>query len=122
MPTRRASQKTSLAATVPADVLCVVAETHVEVAVKMAAVCTHWREAVQGGRGDATDAMSALVVLGKDARKDACMKDVMAALALSSDKVKLGAYRQKRNRYGGCLLYTSPSPRDRTRSRMPSSA
>ena len=24
--------------------------------------------------------------------------------------------------YGGCLLYTSPSPRDRTRSRMPSSA
>ena len=26
-----------------------------------------------------------------------------------------------RKRYG-CLLYTSPSPRDRTRSRMPSSA
>ena len=24
--------------------------------------------------------------------------------------------------YFGCLLYTSPSPRDRTRSRMPSSA
>ena len=24
--------------------------------------------------------------------------------------------------YRGCLLYTSPSPRDRTRSRMPSSA
>src|SRR5665811_298170 len=24
--------------------------------------------------------------------------------------------------YSGCLLYTSPSPRDRTRSRMPSSA
>ena len=24
--------------------------------------------------------------------------------------------------YGGCLLYTSPSPRDRERSRMPSSA
>ena len=24
--------------------------------------------------------------------------------------------------YVGCLLYTSPSPRDRTRSRMPSSA
>ena len=24
--------------------------------------------------------------------------------------------------YGYCLLYTSPSPRDRTRSRMPSSA
>ena len=26
------------------------------------------------------------------------------------------------NKYGICLLYTSPSPRDRTRSRMPSSA
>ena len=25
-------------------------------------------------------------------------------------------------RFKGCLLYTSPSPRDRTRSRMPSSA
>ena len=25
-------------------------------------------------------------------------------------------------RYDPCLLYTSPSPRDRTRSRMPSSA
>ena len=25
-------------------------------------------------------------------------------------------------RINGCLLYTSPSPRDRTRSRMPSSA
>ena len=25
-------------------------------------------------------------------------------------------------KYYGCLLYTSPSPRDRTRSRMPSSA
>ena len=24
--------------------------------------------------------------------------------------------------YRGCLLYTSPSPRDRTRTRMPSSA
>ena len=29
---------------------------------------------------------------------------------------------KKRNQYKLCLLYTSPSPRDRTRSRMPSSA
>ena len=27
-----------------------------------------------------------------------------------------------RSSFNGCLLYTSPSPRDRTRSRMPSSA
>ena len=30
-----------------------------------------------------------------------------------------GRWREK---YENCLLYTSPSPRDRTRSRMPSSA
>ena len=30
--------------------------------------------------------------------------------------------RQGKIRYVFCLLYTSPSPRDRTRSRMPSSA
>ena len=37
-----------------------------------------------------------------------------------------GIYTLERNLYknvaGTCLLYTSPSPRDRTRSRMPSSA
>jgi len=32
------------------------------------------------------------------------------------------AYYEDRVRYYTCLLYTSPSPRDRTRSRMPSSA
>ena len=32
------------------------------------------------------------------------------------------ATRNKRARLQACLLYTSPSPRDRTRSRMPSSA
>ena len=35
--------------------------------------------------------------------------------------VKLRNSNEK-NRKGSCLLYTSPSPRDRTRSRMPSSA
>ena len=29
---------------------------------------------------------------------------------------------EKKPKYSICLLYTSPSPRDRTRSRMPSSA
>ena len=32
------------------------------------------------------------------------------------------AYKRERERGGGCLLYTSPSPRDHTLSRMPSSA
>ena len=35
----------------------------------------------------------------------------------------LGKYFSQKNKLlSGCLLYTSPSPRDRTRSRMPSSA
>ena len=36
----------------------------------------------------------------------------------------VGTYgvNNQQNFIGGCLLYTSPSPRDRTRSRMPSSA
>ena len=39
----------------------------------------------------------------------------VAARVLSGLSVDLGKVRS-------CLLYTSPSPRDRTRSRMPSSA
>ena len=35
---------------------------------------------------------------------------------------KEGFYAFGIDLYKGCLLYTSPSPRDRTRSRMPSSA
>ena len=33
-----------------------------------------------------------------------------------------GSYTERDPVFQGCLLYTSPSPRDRTRSRMPSSA
>ena len=40
--------------------------------------------------------------------------DQQLALLETSEVVKAMAY--------SCLLYTSPSPRDRTRSRMPSSA
>ena len=45
----------------------------------------------------------------------------------SDDKAPSGAFIVDLRTFGGyrqktCLLYTSPSPRDRTRSRMPSSA
>ena len=40
---------------------------------------------------------------------------------MPSDK-RTKAYKDWVKQYGDCLLYTSPSPRDRTRSRMPSSA
>ena len=37
---------------------------------------------------------------------------------VDSDQIMRGTYDHRKV----CLLYTSPSPRDRTRSRMPSSA
>ena len=43
--------------------------------------------------------------------------ELKKAEVLDSKKGKGGGYFLK-----ACLLYTSPSPRDRTRSRMPSSA
>jgi len=43
-------------------------------------------------------------------------KDAGLVAGVEPINVKLG------NVYPACLLYTSPSPRDRTRSRMPSSA
>ena len=46
------------------------------------------------------------------------LKEEIASLK-DSISIKLGAHQEKVNT---CLLYTSPSPRDRTRSRMPSSA
>ena len=37
-------------------------------------------------------------------------------------EIEGSGFRGKNKKYETCLLYTSPSPRDRTRSRMPSSA
>ena len=42
--------------------------------------------------------------------------DVFAHLWFDED------LQTKPYKYGGCLLYTSPSPRDKRQSRMPSSA
>ena len=41
---------------------------------------------------------------------------------LSAGLLWFSVFDENNNFYIGCLLYTSPSPRDRTRSRMPSSA
>ena len=42
-------------------------------------------------------------------------------LRLSKDN-RLVLHHDSKTEYGDCLLYTSPSPRDRQKSRMPSSA
>ena len=41
---------------------------------------------------------------------------------LFANEVRIVLHHHPGNVNKGCLLYTSPSPRDRTRSRMPSSA
>ena len=50
----------------------------------------------------------------------------MVAAVLSDERLRDVAWMlgtdDAHSLYAGCLLYTSPSPRDRTRSRMPSSA
>ena len=46
---------------------------------------------------------------------------LIGKIALRSGMLVIGESLH-RQRYKFCLLYTSPSPRDRTRSRMPSSA
>ena len=43
-------------------------------------------------------------------------------VAFTSDVLPICGYRRKSYLLLGCLLYTSPSPRDRQKSRMPSSA
>ena len=52
--------------------------------------------------------------------------DVARLDVVQGDRSTRGGLRLRGTRDGltslGCLLYTSPSPRDRTRSRMPSSA
>ena len=47
---------------------------------------------------------------------------ITAGLRRKPDESRLDLINRNTDLFLGCLLYTSPSPRDRTRSRMPSSA
>ena len=49
------------------------------------------------------------------------LSDSLEITAETEDGLIMGVQHKVYNIHG-CLLYTSPSPRDRTRSRMPSSA
>ena len=66
------------------------------------------------------DGVSAYVSCGNTWKISLTPKEASSRVIISigSNYVNYGAGTQ----YMGCLLYTSPSPRDRTRSRMPSSA
>ena len=56
-------------------------------------------------------------------RFEACMESAPFEQSLREPRPEaVLTDEQLQNHFDACLLYTSPSPRDRTRSRMPSSA
>ena len=55
-------------------------------------------------------------------REDGCMTDAGFRAMMDGQLDELGRLEAAEHLSYCCLLYTSPSPRDRTRSRMPSSA
>ena len=67
---------------------------------------------------DILHAMCNLLILPPENLRNAAQGDQLAAL----DRNILDNWIQLRDDYKTCLLYTSPSPRDATLSRMPSSA
>ena len=82
---------------------------------------------------EATDMKKYVFMVAKDANKTEIKKAVSEIFGVKVEKVttinmdgkakRQGRYPEGRTAsYKNCLLYTSPSPRDRCRSRMPSSA
>ena len=69
---------------------------------------------------------SAWSALGSNGWSDGSLNSQVNAIAISGTDVYVGGFFLNVGNNGtslnACLLYTSPSPRDRTRSRMPSSA
>ena len=68
-------------------------------------------------KADLTEAVAKAAAISKTAAGEAVnavFDEVVAQVAKGKRVTVVG--------FGTCLLYTSPSPRDRTRSRMPSSA
>ena len=88
----------------------------------MAAIAAHFRYISKNGRLDFEDDRG-LVPEGKEA-----LRDLVEQWRFGGSLIdEVGHRREAFNimlsmPHGTCLLYTSPSPRDRTRSRMPSSA
>ena len=91
--------------------------------------------AQSGGPTAAINASLAGVISGikKSGKYDTCYGAINGILGILNerylnlsqmipDEKTLNRLKVTPAMYLGCLLYTSPSPRDRTRSRMPSSA
>ena len=65
--------------------------------------------------------MARLSIIARDVKRRKLAEKFKKLRAELKEKGDYDAL-QKLPRNSSCLLYTSPSPRDRTRSRMPSSA
>ena len=66
----------------------------------------------------ASEIPSDVILFNVDSKSDSDSKADKEAIV----KVFMKVFNEHQGYCGSCLLYTSPSPRDRTRSRMPSSA
>ena len=74
-----------------------------------------------------TEALADKLIIVGNASDDPFAIDLAYAIGQNTDIADLISMKTFANgefcpRFISCLLYTSPSPRDRTRSRMPSSA
>ena len=63
-----------------------------------------------------------IIVTGSGAKAFVAGADIKEFSDFTPEQGRDLAKRGQRDLFDRCLLYTSPSPRDRTRSRMPSSA
>ena len=71
---------------------------------------------------DAEGRVARVVVVSNDITERKKAEEQIHSLAFYDTLTRLPNRRMLSDRLRHCLLYTSPSPRDRTRSRMPSSA
>ena len=74
------------------------------------------RHAAEMGEAEKQSVRDAVAELG------ALVGSIVVRVTPADARVTLDGRRLEPKDLGTCLLYTSPSPRDRTRSRMPSSA
>ena len=100
-------------------------KTTVAVAEKMRSLLTQLATSLPGSALVPLNRMSNEAVWTKATQvPNQRFSEVRKMMAFTSDLDNLlkRVPRNKSKQFSGCLLYTSPSPRDRTRSRMPSSA